>query len=357
MAHRDGDISNIKALLQGRIFDLLPALVPDGRMHHGYWFGRNPTRADARPGSFWVIAARPGKTPGAWRDEATGDKGDVLDLIAYCQSTDRAGALKWARAWLNYEDLPKQQVMAARERYERQKLERERIEQKQLEENRRRAMAVWLESKKGDFSRSVAAMYLAQRGIHLSRLPRMPGALGCLSRGKHTETGTFWSVMCAALTGPDGKVWAVHRTFLKPDGSGKAEVTPVRKIWPSFAGAAIHLWRGETGLPPKEAAKQGLVDTLLICEGVEDGLSVAMARPDLRIWAAGALGNVGNVLLPDCSATVIVAADNDWGKPQAERQLNAALETIARTGRKVLVARSPVGKDFNDCLTDQGVAA
>jgi hypothetical protein len=353
-----GDIGDIKALLQGRIRDLLATLVPDGALHHGYWFGRNPARSDNKPGSFWIICERPGKTPGAWRDEATGDKGDVIDLIAYVRNEDRAGALKWARAWLNYEDLPPAQVAAVRQRNDRQRQERERIAEKQLEENRRRAMAVYLESKKGDFATSIAARYLATRGIDLAKLDRMPGALGSLARGKHTETNSFWPVMCAGMTGSDGKIWAVHRTFLQLDGSGKAPVTPVRKIWPSFAGAAIHLWRGETNMRPKEAAKHGLLDTLVICEGVEDGLSIAMARPDLRIWAAGALGNVANVVLPDCSCTVIVAADNDWGKPQAEKQLDAALQAIARTGRKVFVARSPVGKDFNDCLMAQtGVAA
>jgi DNA primase len=127
-------------------------------------------------------------------------------------------------------------------------------------------------------------------------------------------------------------------------------VRPVRKIWPSFKGAAIRLWRGDSGLSIERAAAHGLRETLVLCEGVEDGLSLAMALPECRIWAVGTLGNIGAQVLPECVDDVIVCADNDWGKPQAERQLTQALARLSAQGVEVRVARSHVGKDVNDAL-------
>ena len=156
--------------------------------------------------------------------------------------------------------------------------------------------------------------------------------------------------MVAVMSAPGIPFAAVHRTWLARDGRGKAPVTPNKKIWPSFTGAAIHLARGETGLPAEDAVKRGMVDRLLICEGIEDGLSVALAAPELRVWAAGTLGNLAHVKIPDCCHEVIVAADNDWGKPQAEALLKRGIEALAAQRRPVRVARAAIGKDFNDQL-------
>lgn len=349
MGEKGSIIPEVKALLQARIDALVRHCAPDGRASHGYWFARNPTRSDTNPGSFWIILSRPGKTPGAWRDEATGEKGDVLDLIAYTQRLERAAALKWAQDWLGFKQMPPTEVARARLAAEEKAQEADRLAARRLAEDQERAGAVFRKSKIERFAGSIADRYLRSRGIEVARFPRMPGCLGYIPRMRHAETNTHWPVLVAGMSN-GRQMLAVHRTFLAPDGSGKAPVTPVRKIWPSFKGLSIPLWRGETELPPDEAAEYGLIDTLAIVEGVEDGLSVALARPDLRVWAAGSLGNIAHMALPPCSHEVIVCADNDWGKPQAEKLLKAACETLARTGRKVKVARSPIGKDMNDAL-------
>lgn len=360
------EIESIKALLQGRIHDLVARLVPDGKLLHGYWMGTNPARSDKRPGSFWIIVNRPGKTPGAWRDQAIypnpGGAGDVIGLIAMIECNGRVGdAIKWAKDWLDYKSMPSAQIDKARlDRIAKQK-EAERLGAQQLADNQARAFAVYLDSKYSDrerkkpinLLRTTAGIYLKSRGLDLSLLPRIPGALGCLPRAKHIgndKAVTYWPAMVAGMSDDDGHIKAVHRTFLKVDGSDKAPVDPVRKMWPTYAGLAIRLWRGETEMSPADAAKHGLLDTLVLCEGVEDGLSIAIARPDYRVWAVASLSNLGNVKLPACCERVIVAADNDWGKPQAEASLKTGLDALARQGRPVLVARSPIGKDMNDLI-------
>lgn len=346
---RTAETAEIKALLQDRIADLCRTLAPDGRRSGAYWIARNPARDDHKPGSFWIKLSN---TAGAWRDEATGDKGDVLQLVAYCQRlADFASTIAWAKDWLGLASVDPQTLARTRRRIEKKRAAAEAEAAERLARQRKAAKAQWLAA--APIAGTLAERYLLGRGIPLADLAQPPRALRCGTR-THKESGQELPAMLACVTGPDETFWALHATFLRPDGCGKAAVDPARKIWPSYRGGAIRLSKGETKLRPREAAAEGLLDTLALTEGIEDGLSVALACPELRVWAAGALGNLGAIRVPECSAEVVVCADNDWGKPGAERQLAAALEALARQGRPVKVARSPIGKDVNDAL--RGVA-
>ncbi len=73
---------------------LLREWLPDGRLVHGEWAARNPTRVDKSPGSF-LINTHSGK----WADFATGDRGgDVISLLAYLEGVSQVEAavrLSW----------------------------------------------------------------------------------------------------------------------------------------------------------------------------------------------------------------------------------------------------------------------
>ncbi len=343
-------IADIKALLQRDVEGLARRLAPDGYRSGAYWMARNPTRDDRRTGSFWIRVN--GTGAGVWKEEASGETGDVISFVKYCNRFEKlADALDWARDWLGLARGPvnPKVLEMARAESARRKADDDKLAAEQLGVNRRRAHALWLHAERGIRGTAVEA-YLEHRGIALQALPRLPGAIRALASHRHRESETTWPAMVAVMSAPGIPFAAVHRTWLARDGRGKAPVTPNKKIWPSFVGAAIHLARGETGLPAEDAVKRGLVDRLLICEGIEDGLSVAMAAPELRIWAAGTLGNLQHIRIPDCCHEVIVAADNDWGKPQAEALLKRGLEALAAQRRPVRVARAAIGKDFNDQL-------
>lgn len=350
------ELADVKALLQSRIESLAHTLAPGGKRLGIYYFARNPTRKDDNPNSFYVVVS--GSKVGKWADEATGDgaavsknglhRGDPLGLIGYVYGLDFRGSMDWARDWLGMARNDPQAIVKAHVAVQRHHVNDDAREADLLERKRKQAFALWLKGKEG-LAGTPVETYLATRGIDLAKLKRAPRAIRCLGR-KHLESGLFLPCMLAQMTGPTESVYAVHCTFLKPDGSGKADVTPARKIWPSFKGAAIRLARGETGLTPGEAAKQGLLDTLVLCEGVEDGLSIALACPEYRVWAAGSIGNLAHIVLPTCCADVIIAADNDWGKPQAQKQLETAIAALSAQGRPVRVARSHIGKDANDAL-------
>ncbi len=143
-------------------------------------------------------------------------------------------------------------------------------------------------------------------------------------------------------------VTALHFTFLKPDGGGKAWSPGKLMVGPA-RGAAIRLTAGPTGLTPGKAGKAGRIGPLAISEGIETGLTVAVARPDYRVWAAGSLSLMGCLDWPDCASAIVLLADND-DSPGAM----AGLKAVQRhwqdqaKGRPVHVARSAVGSDFND---------
>jgi hypothetical protein len=67
--------------------------LPDGRREGPEWIAINPTRADARKGSFKI-----NMTNGRWSDFATGDAGgDLVALAAYLHRLkQREAALKIA---------------------------------------------------------------------------------------------------------------------------------------------------------------------------------------------------------------------------------------------------------------------
>jgi hypothetical protein len=75
---------------------ILARIVPAGKTIAGEWVGRNPTRADRRPGSF-KINLRTGR----WADFATGDKGgDPVSLVAYLENVSQGEAARMlARMW------------------------------------------------------------------------------------------------------------------------------------------------------------------------------------------------------------------------------------------------------------------
>ena len=139
-----------------------------------------------------------------------------------------------------------------------------------------------------------------------------------------------------------GERIAIHRTYLAPDGSGKAEVPKSRMMLGSVAGGAVRLG---------EISASGVVG---LGEGLETCLSVTQACPDLPVWAALASGNLEQVVLPPEAARVVILADND-GEGAGLRAAQRAAEKFGAEGRRVWIAHPPdAGEDFNDLLRRGG---
>lgn len=351
-------VARIKAELQARVLELCAELGLAGRPKGGVLTPINPTRSDRHPGSFVIWTS--GGAIGAWHEySAPVAQGDIIDLIAYVRSWSRGDTIAWAARWTGL-DRSGPDITPAVRRRRVDPSAAEEAERQRREKASKRAKALYLSG--GGLTGTLGERYLAGRGIDLRALPRQPGALRFHPRlewvpgrimgedGRVVRDGPTYPAILAAMQDPDGKLVACHRTYIANDGTAKAPVNSSRMIYGPAKGGVIAVWRGQSDLPVKEASQHGIADHLVLTEGVEDALAVALAAPECRVWAAASLGNLGRVVLPACAHEVTVFADNDWKNPAAVAELERAIAALAAQGRPVRVARAALGKDANDLL-------
>jgi putative DNA primase/helicase len=192
-----------------------------------------------------------------------------------------------------------------------------------------RARELWI--KAGTASGTLVEIYLRSRGIVMP----IPPTLRFLPLTKHSLSDQVLPAMIAAVTiWPDRRPCAVHRTFLAPDGSGKAAVaTPRMTLGPCRRGA-VRL---------AEAT-----DQLMVGEGIETCLA-AMQATGKPAWAALSTAGLRNLEIPEQIKEIVVLADADLPGEEAAQY---AAHRWVREGRRVRIARPPKGQDFNDLLLD-----
>jgi len=341
------DAADIARMLGQRAASLVAELLPAGKRDGAEW----------RCGS---VAGEPGRSlavhlsgtkAGLWADFASDERGDALDLVAaVLYRGDTRAALAWSRRWLGVADAaaPEPQRAAPAPAADAPDAEAE------AEAMRGVARRIFLSGQR-TLRGTPAAAYLAARGIDLAELGRQPRALRFCAGLRNKESGRTWPALVAAVVNAAGEHVATHRTWLVRDAAGiwrKAPLGEPKMSIGSVTGGAIRLWRGASGKPLRDAPEG---ETVVIAEGIETALSVAIACPELRVLSAVSLSNMARLVLPPAVGTVILCADNDGDNAKARRAFESAVAHFLAEGRTVRVARSPVGKDFNDAL--QAVSA
>ena len=305
--------------LNATLLPQLPALVkqwlPSGRAAGVEWTALNPRRHDQRPGSFRVNLRS-----GRWADFATGEGGgDPVSLYAYLFTDGRQGAA--ARA-LDGGRIAVRPMSAAKVA---------KAANPDADEARRIARACAIHAAAGPTS-GAAEAYLINRGLR--PVPAWTGLRTAVLR--HPDAGEHPAVV-APVTGTSGALEGIQRTFLTVDGR-KLPVRDPKLSLGRVRGGAIRL-----GDPAAE---------LVLCEGLEDGLSLAQELPGSCVWAAPGAGMLAAMCLPPIVSSVVIAADNDAAGEQAARR---AAERFASEGRQVRIMRpDPAFKDWNDQL--RGIA-
>lgn len=358
----------IVASLQARTRDVAEAYAPGGHIDGGRYWALCPWRADSKIGSFQVGLT--GAYAGRWKDFASGEHGDMLDLIQQSLMTDRRGALDEARRFLGIAEETAEQravrqraAVRAAEARKREEAERE----KAAERSRASAHRLWLECLR-DLNDTPVAAYLAARGIGLAQLGRTPNAVRYAPslpyRHVDPETGEIFEgeypAMVTAIMGPHvagepAAFWGAHRTWLAQEPGGrwwKAPVPKPKKVLGSVKGGYVRLWagfgpRGGHGAPLSRAPHG---TSVFVAEGIETGLSAAVLRPDARVLAAVSLGNFREMVLPPQVSRVIVIRDHDVN-PKNRDQVDRAKERWLGEGRAVGDWECPEGgSDLNDAL-------
>jgi hypothetical protein len=347
-------IEQIKQMANARMGDVLAALGVHQRDRGGYISMCNPQRNDKR--ASFTIWTRGGFV--AFKDHADDSvKGDIVDLVSYLNGwwerpkRGAAEAIAWLKHELGIERMTIGQQAAAVARASAYAAEKRKAADAQLVENRKRAFGLFANAV--PVYGTIAQHYLRERGVDLDLLPRRVGFLRFIANHKHVDKDGYeghWPCLIACCTDSDGTIRAVHRTWLNREGDAKAPVDPARKCFPDYSGLIIPVWKGADGLTVKEAIANGVRETLVLTEGIEDGLSAAIAAPQHRVWAAISLSNFQNVPLPECIDSIILHRQNDWDKPAAVASFERAKAALEARGRPVAEVRAFAGKDLNDTL-------
>ena len=145
--------------------------------------------------------------------------------------------------------------------------------------------------------------------------------------------------MIAAVTNLSGAITGAHRTWLAPDGFGKAPVNTPRRAMGRLLGNAVRFGRPD--------------DVLAAGEGIETMLSLRCALPAMPMAAALSANHLAALLLPPALRRLYIARDADAAGDMAL----AALTERAKAAGIEALALSPRTGDFNEDLHAFGLDA
>ncbi|MFN4240813.1 MAG: toprim domain-containing protein [Erythrobacter cryptus] len=205
----------------------------------------------------------------------------------------------------------------------------------QAEQRAMAARRLWAETQ--PIAGTLAETYLRGRGIGCA----LPDTLRFHPRCWHGPSESRLPAMVALVEGGEG--FAVHRTFLRPDGSGKAGLAGGDKLMlGATAGGAARLSDGGS--------------RLVVAEGIESALSLLcglLAEP-ASVWAALSTSGMRALRLPAKPSRLVIAADGDRPGRAAAHALAARAHGL---GWRIAMLEPGNGADFNDILAGKAVAA
>jgi phage/plasmid primase-like uncharacterized protein len=199
----------------------------------------------------------------------------------------------------------------------------------------RAAQAKQLWQKAQPVGGTIAETYLRGRGITCP----LPDTLRFAPACWHLSARRF-PAMVALVDGGDR--FAVHRTYLRSDGTGKATVDPDKAMLGAVQGGAVRL--------------SDIQGPLTVAEGIETALSLSsgLLRAPTTVWAALSASGLIGLQLPDIPHRLTIASDGDTPGRKAAQSLAARAHAL---GWQVSLLPAPDGRDWNDILTMKGHAA
>ncbi|CAO3425641.1 DUF7146 domain-containing protein [Azospirillum doebereinerae] len=293
--------------------------LPQGRREGRYW---RIGDLQGTPGRSLYVRLQ-GATAGKWTDAATGEHGDLLDLIGENRGFDRLrDVLAEVRAFLGHpplapaSDQPEPPASAGSSEAARRLFARSR-----------------------PIAGTLAEVYLRNRGLpDIRKADSLRFQPRCWYRDA-ADRFAQGPALIAAVTDPEGRITGVQRTWLDPSGRSKAAMVSPRRALGQLLGNGVRF---------------GVADDVLAAgEGVETMLALQAALPGLPVVAALSAGHLAALRLPPALRRLYVARDNDPAGCRAVERLGTRAEAV---GIEALIL-APQAGDFNDDLLVDGVAA
>jgi len=304
--------------------------LSNGRRDGRYWLVGDARNTPGRSLFVRLKGADSGKgAAGKWTDAATGEHGDLLDVIREsCGLVDFKDVADEARTFLSLphpEPQPRQRPASAR---------------LGSSEAARRLFAM-----SQPITGTLVESYLRKRGItalHATGSLRFHPR--CYYRPDELSPTETWPAMIAAVTDLAGHLTGAHRTWLDPHGFnstrlGKAPIDTPRRAMGELLGHAVRF--GVAG------------EVMAAGEGIETILSLRCALPTLPMAAALSAAHLGALLFSDTLRRLYIARDDDPAGDGA----TAILIDRARAAGIEAITVSPALGDFNEDLRTRGVDA
>jgi hypothetical protein len=298
--------------------------LSNGRRRGRYWIVGDVANDPGR--SLFVRLTGPDSGKGAagkWTDAATGQHGDLLDLIALNLGLERlCDVLDEARSFLS---LPRPQPPP--DRYRRPPAPMG------SPESARRLFAM-----SQPISGTIAEAYLRKRGITgLHGATALRFHPRCYYRPEADAPTEIWPALIAAVTELAGNITGAHRTWLDPTGDDKAPVDTPRRAMGHLLGHGVRFGVAR--------------DIMAAGEGIETMLSVRTVLPALPIVAALSANHLAAVHFRITLRRLYVVRDND---PAGDLAVATLTERAQAAGIEALTL-SPMLGDFNEDLRRLGV--
>ena len=298
--------------------------LSNGHRQGNYWQVGDARNAAGRS-MFVRLRDTPKGPAGKWTDAATGEHGDLLDIIRESLGLiDFTDVAQEARTFLS---LPHPEPEPASRRGLAPA-------PSGSPEAARRLIAMTQ-----PITGTIVQTYLRGRGITLLH---GTGNLRLHPRCSHSPadrpTGPR-PAMIAAVTDLAGKITGAHRTWLAPDGSDKAPIDTPRKAMGDLLGNAVRI-----GAPGSVMAAG---------EGIETMLSLRQVLPDMAMAPALSAAHLAAILFPATLRRLYIVRDDD---PAGDGARDMLIERANAEGIEA-IPLSPAFGDFNEDLRRLGIDA
>ena len=294
--------------------------LSNGRREGRYWLVGDVRNTPGR--SMYVrLKDSPKGLAGKWTDAATGEHGDLLDVIREsCGLIDFKDVADEARAFLS---MPPSEPPTP---------ERRHPAPHGSPEAARRLVAM-----SRPIAGTIVEAYLRQRGItdlrgtgNLRFHPR------CYYRPDEDAPTETWPAMIAAVTDLGASITGAHRTWLDPRRLDKAPIDTPRRAMGDLLGNAVRFGIGG--------------EVMAAGEGIETVLSLGQVLPDLARLAALSAAHLAAVLFPNSLRRLYIVRDND---PAGDGARDSLVERANAAGIEAIVISPQLG-DFNEDLLTIG---